>query len=181
MTGAFSFDMLSGGSLVLTVGEGCIHTAAKRAHRELTTVPPEGGSSTVTPCDIGSLTDTLERFLTTTDFSTLRAEHPELAGGTRCLVRLLRCENGRVAELGIETLVCGAITDPLQHELSMRGVEVIGFVAGEIDGVVRSLLDRTLPNRALFMPGCCGRQNRFRGGRGRGGFGGGGFGRKGRP
>lgn len=86
-----------------------------------------------------------------------------------------------MTELGIETLVCGAITEPLQHELSMRGVKVIGFVAGEIDVVVTSLLDGTLPNRALSMPGCCGRQNRFRGGRGRGGFGGGGRGRKGRP
>jgi predicted Fe-Mo cluster-binding NifX family protein len=87
----------------------------------------------------------------------------------------------RLTELGIQTLVCGAITEPLQHELSVRGVKVIGFVAGEIDEVVKSLLDGTLPTRALSMPGCCGRQNRFRGGRGRGGWRGGGCGRKGRP
>jgi predicted Fe-Mo cluster-binding NifX family protein len=87
----------------------------------------------------------------------------------------------RLTELGIETLVCGAITEPLQHELSMSGVKVIGFVAGEIDEVVKSLLDGTLPTRALSMPGCCGRQNRFRGGRGRGGFGAGGCGCNGRP
>jgi predicted Fe-Mo cluster-binding NifX family protein len=82
----------------------------------------------------------------------------------------------RLTELGIETLVCGAITEPLQHELSIRGVRVIDFVAGEIDVVVKSLLDGTLPNPALSMPGCCGRQNRFRGG-----WRGGGCGRKGRP
>jgi len=87
----------------------------------------------------------------------------------------------RLQELGIQTLVCGAITEPLQHELSMRGVEVIGFVAGEIDEVIESLLAGTLPTRTLSMPGCCGRQNRFRGGRGRGGGRGGACGRKGRP
>ena len=87
----------------------------------------------------------------------------------------------RLTELGIDTLVCGAITEPLQHELSIRGVKVIGFVAGEIDEVVKSLLDGALPNRALSMPGCCGRQNRFRSGRGRDGWRGGGCGRKGRP
>lgn len=87
----------------------------------------------------------------------------------------------RLTGLGIQTLVCGAITEPLQHELSVRGVKVIGFVAGEIDEVVKCLLDGTLPTRALSMPGCCGRQHRFRGGRGRGGWRSGACGRKGRP
>jgi predicted Fe-Mo cluster-binding NifX family protein len=88
----------------------------------------------------------------------------------------------RLTEIGVETLVCGAISEPLQHELSVKGVKVIGFVAGEIDEVVQSFLAGTLPNRALSMPGCCGRQHRFRGGRGRGGWQGGGGGRRrGRP
>ena len=87
----------------------------------------------------------------------------------------------RLTELGIEMLVCGAITEPLQHELSIRGVKVVCFVAGEIDEVVESLLEDTLPNRALSMPGCRGRQNRFGGGRGCGGWRGGDCRRKGRP
>jgi predicted Fe-Mo cluster-binding NifX family protein len=87
----------------------------------------------------------------------------------------------RLTQLGIQTLVCGAITEPLQHELSVRGVKVIAFVAGEIDEVVKSFLDNTLPTRALSMPGCCGKQNRFRGGRGCTGWRGGTGGRKGRP
>lgn len=81
----------------------------------------------------------------------------------------------RLTKLGVQTLVCGAISEPLQHELSMRGVEVIGFVAGELDEVVESFLAGSLPSRELSMPGCCGRQRRFRGRRGHGG------GRKGRP
>ena len=75
----------------------------------------------------------------------------------------------RLMELGVETLICGAISEPLHRELTARGVRVLGFVAGEIDEVVQAFLAGTLPAPALSMPGCCGRQNRFRGGRGRGG------------
>ncbi len=78
----------------------------------------------------------------------------------------------RLTELGIGKLVCGAISEILHHELSQKGVKVIGFVAGEIEEVVESFLAGRLPNRNFSMPGCCGRQRRFRGGgRGRGGGG----------
>jgi predicted Fe-Mo cluster-binding NifX family protein len=82
----------------------------------------------------------------------------------------------RLLALGIETLVCGAISTPLHHALTAKGVKVIAFVAGEIDDVVASFLAGKLPSEALSMPGCCGRRKRFRGGRGRQGEGGGGRG-----
>ena len=88
-----------------------------------------------------------------------------------------RLKLDRLTELGVETLICGAISEPLHHELTTRGVTVIGFVAGEIDEVVTTFLAGRLPTPALAMPGCCGRQNRFRGGRGLGGRGWGGCGR----
>jgi hypothetical protein len=93
MTNTFSFDVLSDGSLILTVGESCIQTAAKRAHREVTAALLEGRAKATA---LGALADMLERFLGTTDFSALRTEHPELAGGTPCRVRLRRRENGSV-------------------------------------------------------------------------------------
>jgi predicted Fe-Mo cluster-binding NifX family protein len=81
---------------------------------------------------------------------------------------------GRVMELGVETLVCGAISEPLWLELTARGVRVLGFVAGELEEVVQALLAGALPAPSLSMPGCRGRRNRFRGGCGGGGGGGGG-------
>ncbi len=78
----------------------------------------------------------------------------------------------RLRELGIETLVCGAISEPLQHELSQRGVTVIGFVAGDLEEVEHGFLLGRLPSRGLSMPGCGGRRRRLRGGRGGGGRGG---------
>ena len=75
----------------------------------------------------------------------------------------------RLQELRIQTLVCGAISEPLQHELAVRGVNVIGFVAGELNEVVATFLAGRLPTWELSMPGCRGKQQRFRGGSGRGG------------
>lgn len=74
----------------------------------------------------------------------------------------------RLMELGVETLICGAISEPLQRELTVRGVKVLGFVAGEIEEVVQAFIAGGLPGPSLAMPGCCGRQNRFRGGQGQG-------------
>ena len=75
----------------------------------------------------------------------------------------------RILELGIETLICGAISEPLHHELTSLGVKVIGFVAGEIEEVLKTFLEGALPTPELSMPGCCAKGNRFRGGCGRAG------------
>lgn len=72
----------------------------------------------------------------------------------------------RLLGLGVDTLVCGAISEPLRLELSSRGVRVLGFVAGTIEEVEEALVADRLPSPALSMPGC-GRQRRFRGGGGR--------------
>jgi len=93
MTRAFSFGVLSDGSLVPEVRECCIQTAAKRALREVTAALLEGSSATAT---LGAIAAVLERFVGAIDFSALRADHPELAGGTPCEVRLRRSEDGSV-------------------------------------------------------------------------------------
>jgi predicted Fe-Mo cluster-binding NifX family protein len=69
----------------------------------------------------------------------------------------------QLAILKIETLVCGAISEPLRQDLTSRGVKVIGFVAGEVEDVVQAILSDMLPTPALSMPGCSGPQNRCRG------------------
>lgn len=74
----------------------------------------------------------------------------------------------QLVDLGAETLICGAISEPLHGALSGRGVQVLGFVAGEIDEVVRAFIAGELPGPDFAMPGCQGRQRRFRGGRGQG-------------
>jgi predicted Fe-Mo cluster-binding NifX family protein len=86
----------------------------------------------------------------------------------------------RLIGVGVGTLICGAISEPLHWELTARGVKVFGFVAGEIDEVVQAFIAGTLPASTLSMPGCYGRQNRVRGARGKGGGRCGGWGPNGR-
>ena len=94
MSEVFSFDALSGGSLVLTLDRACIQSAAKHAHRELSAAllaGRPGGAPTE------AMVDLLEKFLGTADFPTLRVEHPELVGDTPCRVRLYRQEDKAVS------------------------------------------------------------------------------------
>jgi len=70
----------------------------------------------------------------------------------------------RLAELGVGTLVCGAISRPLRDLVSAYGIRVIPFVAGDLREVVQAWRGRALGGGTFAMPGCCGR--------GLGGFGG---------
>jgi predicted Fe-Mo cluster-binding NifX family protein len=73
----------------------------------------------------------------------------------------------RLRSLGVDTLICGAISEPLRRELTEGGIQVVGFVAGEVEEVVASFLAGTLPSPALSMPGCRGHRRRQRGRHGR--------------
>ncbi len=59
----------------------------------------------------------------------------------------------RLAALGVATLVCGAISAPLQLALLARGIEVFAFIAGEVDDVLRAVIAHQLSNPSLRMPG----------------------------
>ena len=73
----------------------------------------------------------------------------------------------RLAELGVETLICGAMSRPLQHQAAAAGIRVIPFVAGGVEGVLNAWLHECLDADDYRMPGCGmrRRQRRGRGGR----------------
>ena len=70
----------------------------------------------------------------------------------------------RLADLGVETLICGAVSRPLAEMIGARGIRVIPFVAGETEEVLAAFLAGKLPSPSMAMPGCCGRRMRFRSG-----------------
>ncbi len=92
-----------------------------------------------------------------------------------------------LAGLGIETLVCGAISRALAEIVETHGIRIVPFVAGELRIVLRAWLGGRLGEPSFRMPGCRslgrgltgrGRQEaimigRGQGGRGRGAGGGG--------
>jgi len=62
-----------------------------------------------------------------------------------------------LAESGIGTLVCGAISRPLHGLVSSHGIRVIPFVAGDLRAIVEAWLGGNLRGDAFAMPGCRGR------------------------
>jgi predicted Fe-Mo cluster-binding NifX family protein len=75
-----------------------------------------------------------------------------------------------LARLGIDALVCGAISRSQEALIQAYGVRVVAFVSGGLREVVEAWSGRTLGRESFAMPGCGGgRGRRFRGGRGSGG------------
>jgi predicted Fe-Mo cluster-binding NifX family protein len=68
----------------------------------------------------------------------------------------------RLTELGVQVLICGAISRPLEAMLVSAGVHVIPQTCGPVEDVLQAFLQQQLANDAFLMPGCCGRRRRFR-------------------
>jgi predicted Fe-Mo cluster-binding NifX family protein len=60
----------------------------------------------------------------------------------------------RLAELGVGTLVCGAISWPLRGMVTASGLQVIPFITGTVSEVVQAWLGGTMGRGHFAMPGC---------------------------
>jgi predicted Fe-Mo cluster-binding NifX family protein len=69
----------------------------------------------------------------------------------------------RLAELGVGTLVCGAISTSLRAIVASYGILVIPFVAGDLSEVIQAWLGGCLEGGDFAMPGCWGRGRGRRG------------------
>ena len=63
----------------------------------------------------------------------------------------------RLVELGVGTLVCGAISRPFHEMVAAYGIQVIPFVAGDLSEVIQAWLSGNLESDTFVMPGCSGR------------------------
>jgi predicted Fe-Mo cluster-binding NifX family protein len=72
----------------------------------------------------------------------------------------------RLTELGIEVLICGAISRQLGALVEGCGITVGPWIAGPADEVLEAYLAGRLPDPRWLMPGCGVRHQRHRGGRG---------------
>jgi len=70
----------------------------------------------------------------------------------------------KVASIGLmeaDVLICGAIPWRFERVLNELGLQVIPFIAGELDIVVSAMVAGELENNPIFsMPGCANRENR---------------------
>jgi len=67
----------------------------------------------------------------------------------------------RVSELGVDVLICGAISRPLESLLTAAGVRVLPQTCGPVEEVLKAFLAGRLDDGAFLMPGCCGRRRRM--------------------
>jgi len=68
----------------------------------------------------------------------------------------------RLVELGVEVLVCGAISRSVHAMVAAHGIRVVPFVAGDLREVIRAWLDGNVERDTFAMPGCGGRGRRRR-------------------
>lgn len=91
----------------------------------------------------------------------------------------------KLAEVGVETFICGGIDAWSKHELERIAIKTYSWVTGEAEDALACLLKGQLESGIMMGPGgcCCGRWQLGRGqggtGRGRGGGGHRGGGRQG--
>ncbi len=57
-----------------------------------------------------------------------------------------------VSDLGVEVVLCGAISRQLESLLERSGIEIIGCIKGNVDEVIMAYLNDTLDSRHFFIP-----------------------------
>jgi predicted Fe-Mo cluster-binding NifX family protein len=59
----------------------------------------------------------------------------------------------KLKDLGVNVLVCGAISQTLANMVEVSGIQVLPFVAGRVDDVLKAYLKNQLPQPHFTMPG----------------------------
>ncbi|MBK7930053.1 MAG: NifB/NifX family molybdenum-iron cluster-binding protein [Bryobacterales bacterium] len=60
----------------------------------------------------------------------------------------------RIARLGIEVLICGAISRTLALMMSKAGILVIPLVSGPVDEVLAAFLENRIEDSRFLLSGC---------------------------
>ncbi len=64
----------------------------------------------------------------------------------------------RLNDLGVNSLICEAISKPLEVMLLSLGIQVIPHTCGPLEEVIKTFLSRGLTESDFLMPGCCRRR-----------------------
>jgi predicted Fe-Mo cluster-binding NifX family protein len=59
----------------------------------------------------------------------------------------------RLRELGVGVLLCGAVSRPLERLLATAGIEVIAWLCGSVEEILRAYLDGGLSDTRFILPG----------------------------
>jgi predicted Fe-Mo cluster-binding NifX family protein len=76
----------------------------------------------------------------------------------------------RLTGLGIDTLICGAISRPLAYMVTTAGINLIAWISGQVEDILQAFLNGNLFDIQFLMPGSHGHRGKGPGrgyGRGR--------------
>lgn len=100
---------------------------------------------------IAPVFDTVRQiYLIETDLGKIVSEKQEPMFGNAPLRNV-----ARLTELDVGTLICGAISRPVQEMVTAHGIHVIPFVAGKLFEVIRAWQANEINSDLYAMPGCC--------------------------
>ncbi|MDZ7698558.1 MAG: NifB/NifX family molybdenum-iron cluster-binding protein [Deltaproteobacteria bacterium] len=60
----------------------------------------------------------------------------------------------KLSSLGVQVLICGAVSEQCAAIIDTRGIRIIPFMAGKVDEVLNAYLTDRLNDRKFLMPGC---------------------------
>ena len=60
----------------------------------------------------------------------------------------------RIQGLGIDTLICGAISRPYSSMLISSGINIVPEISGQAEDVLKAYLQGSLFDSQFLMPGC---------------------------
>ncbi len=69
-----------------------------------------------------------------------------------------------LADLGIDVLICGAISHQFERMLAASGIESFPWFRGNVDEIMAAYSGGVLQNDSFLLPGCGRRRRRGRGG-----------------
>lgn len=61
----------------------------------------------------------------------------------------------QLVRLGVDVLICGALTQPFEGLLSRSGIRVWARRCGDVDEVLKAFLHGGLDDHRFCLPGCC--------------------------
>jgi len=67
-----------------------------------------------------------------------------------------------LSDLDVEILICGAISNVMEILLDGAGIQVLGFLCGNIESVIEAFISGKLSDARFWMPGLRGKRQIFR-------------------
>jgi len=78
------------------------------------------------------------------------SERSEVSLSTRSIAE----KANQLKDLGVDILICGAISRPLASLVASSGIRILPYVAGHVDDILEAYLNDRLLQPQFVLPGC---------------------------